>query len=290
MVFQFEHMDLDSQPGKDKWALKPLHLPDLKASLSRWQNGLHGQGWNSLYWNNHDQPRIVSRFGDNSARYRERSAKMLATCLHFMQGTPYIYQGEELGMTNVAWSDIADYQDIETRNMYRVATQERGLPISEVMQSIHTKGRDNARTPMQWNAAQHGGFTTGTPWIAANANHATLNAERATADADSLFHYYQQLIALRRTNALITDGRYRLLQPDHPHLFAYLREDEHQSLLVLCNFSSGALQLPLIELPDISKASALIGNLPVDQWGTNPGTLEAWEARVYLCNPSNMAS
>lgn len=290
MVFQFEHMDLDSQAGKGKWALQPLHLPDLKASLSRWQYGLHGQGWNSLYWNNHDQPRIVSRFGDDSARYRERSAKMLATCLHFMQGTPYIYQGEELGMTNVAWSDIADYQDIETRNMYRVATQERGFSASEVMQSVHAKGRDNARTPMQWSAAQHGGFTTGTPWIAANANHATVHAEHATADPDSLFHYYQKLITLRRTSALIIEGRYRLLLPDHPHLFAYLREDERQSLLVLCNFSSDVLQLPLGELPDFTHACGLIGNLPIAKWSVNPNTLEAWEARAYLCNHSNTAS
>jgi oligo-1,6-glucosidase len=166
MVFQFEHMDLDCENGKGKWALQPLHLPDLKASLARWQSALHGQGWNSLYWNNHDQPRIVSRWGDDRPQFRERSAKMLATCLHLMQGTPYIYQGEELGMTNVAWPSIEHYQDIETRNMYRVATHIQGQPVASVMRSIHAKGRDNARTPMQWSPGAQAGFTTGQPWLA----------------------------------------------------------------------------------------------------------------------------
>jgi oligo-1,6-glucosidase len=290
MVFQFEHMDLDSQSGKGKWALKSLHLPDLKKSFSRWQNGLHDVGWNSLYWNNHDQPRIVSRWGDPRPDYRERSAKMLATCLHLMQGTPYLYQGEELGMTNVSWPDISHYRDIETLNMYRVSTQEHGRPADEVLRSIHAKGRDNARTPMQWNASLHGGFTSGTPWLAVNENHDSINADRSVNDPNSLFHYYRQLITLRQTNALITEGRYRLLVPEHPDLFAYLRETDKESLLVLCNFSASQLLLPIHELPDLSKASAFIGNLPFDQWEIHPGTLEAWEARAYLCNPSNMAS
>jgi len=186
MVFQFEHMDVDSQPGKGKWALKPLHLPDLKASLSRWQTGLHGRGWNSLYWCNHDQPRAVSRFGDVGL-HRVRSAKMLATCLHMMQGTPFIYQGEELGMTNVAWPHIDAYQDIETRNMYAQAVNQKGTPHREVMQSIHVKGRDNARTPMQWSAAHQAGFTTGIPWLALNDNFAQVNAQQARADTDSIF-------------------------------------------------------------------------------------------------------
>ena len=281
MVFQFEHMDLDSQSGKGKWALKALQLPDLKASLSRWQSGLHGQGWNSLYWNNHDQPRIVSRFGDDSPAYRERSAKMLATCLHLMQGTPYVYQGEELGMTNVAWPTIDHYQDIETRNMYRVATQERGQAPARVMRSIHAKGRDNARTPMQWTAQAQAGFTSGTPWLAVNDNHTHINAEAALADPLSVFHHYRQLIALRKQHPLLVHGRYELLLPRHPHLFAYLRDDGQQRLLVLCNFSGQFQRLPLAELPTLKGAKPLIGNLPFDEWQMAPDTLAAWEARAY---------
>jgi oligo-1,6-glucosidase len=281
MVFQFEHMDADSQPGKGKWALKPLHLPDLKATLSRWQTGLHGKGWNSLYWCNHDQPRAVSRFGD-AGHYRIRSAKMLATCLHMMQGTPFIYQGEELGMTNVAWHDITAYQDIETRNMYAQAVSQKGVPHQEVMQSIHAKGRDNARTPMQWSTAHQAGFTTGTPWLALNNNFAEVNAEQARADADSIFHYYRQLIALREGWPVLVDGNYSLLLPKHPALFAYTRQLNDVTLLVLCNFSGQFQGLPLKQLPDFANATPLIGNLPIDEWPLAADTLAAWEARVYV--------
>ena len=281
MVFQFEHMDADSQPGKGKWALKPLHLPDLKATLSRWQTGLHGKGWNSLYWCNHDQPRAVSRFGD-AGQYRVRSAKMLATCLHMMQGTPFIYQGEELGMTNVAWDNINAYQDIETRNMYAQAVSQKGLLHQEVMQSIHAKGRDNARTPMQWSTAHQAGFTTGTPWLALNNNFAEVNAEQARADADSIFHYYRQLISLRQAWPVLVDGNYSLLLPKHPALFAYTRQLNDVTLLVLCNFSEQFQGLPLKQLPDFSNATPLIGNLPKDEWPLAADTLAAWEARVYV--------
>jgi oligo-1,6-glucosidase len=281
MVFQFEHMDADSQPGKGKWALKPLHLPDLKATLSRWQTGLHGKGWNSLYWCNHDQPRAVSRFGD-AGQYRVRSAKMLATCLHMMQGTPFIYQGEELGMTNVAWDDINAYQDIETRNMYAQAVNQKGVPHQEVMQSIHAKGRDNARTPMQWSTAHQAGFTTGTPWLALNNNFAEVNAEQARADADSIFHYYRQLIALRQAWPVLVDGNYSLLLPKHPALFAYTRKLNDVTLLVLCNFSGQFQGLPLKQLPDFFNATPLIGNLPKEEWSLAADTLAAWEARVYV--------
>ena len=281
MVFQFEHMDADSQPGKGKWALKPLHLPDLKATMSRWQTGLHGKGWNSLYWCNHDQPRAVSRFGD-AGQYRVRSAKMLATCLHMMQGTPFIYQGEELGMTNVAWHDITAYQDIETRNMYAQAVSQKGVPHQEVMQSIHAKGRDNARTPMQWSTAHQAGFTTGTPWLALNNNFAEVNAEQARADADSIFHYYRQLIALRQAWPVLVDGNYSLLLPKHPALFAYTRQLNDVTLLVLCNFSGQFQGLPLKQLPDFSNAMPLIGNLPKEEWPLAADTLAAWEARVYV--------
>jgi oligo-1,6-glucosidase len=283
MVFQFEHMDVDSQPGKGKWALKPLHLPDLKASLSRWQTGLHGKGWNSLYWCNHDQPRAVSRFGDAN-QHRIRSAKMLATCLHMMQGTPFIYQGEELGMTNVTWHHIDAYQDIETRNMYAQAVQHKGLSHQEVMASIHAKGRDNARTPMQWSAAHQAGFSTGTPWLALNNNFAQVNAQQALADPDSIFHYYRQLIALRQAWPVLVDGNYSLLLPKHPALFAYTRQLNDVTLLVVCNFSAQFQGLPLKQLPDLSNATPLIGNLPKEEWPLAPDTLAAWEARVYVLN------
>jgi oligo-1,6-glucosidase len=281
MVFQFEHMDVDSQAGKGKWALKALHLPDLKASLSRWQTGLHGKGWNSLYWCNHDQPRAVSRFGD-AGLHRVRSAKMLATCLHMMQGTPFIYQGEELGMTNVKWLNIEAYQDIETRNMYAQTVLKQGRPHQEVMASIHAKGRDNARTPMQWSASQHAGFTQGTPWLALNDNFSQVNAAQARADADSVFHHYRQLIALRQNWPVLVDGEFELLLPKHIALFAFTRRLHDVQLLVLCNFSAQFQGLPLKQLPDFSAATPLIGNLPTPEWAMSPDTLAAWEARVYV--------
>jgi oligo-1,6-glucosidase len=281
MVFQFEHMEVDSQPGKSKWDLKPLHLPDLKTSLSRWQTGLQGQGWNSLYWCNHDQPRAVSRFGDEGP-YRVRSAKLLATCLHMMQGTPFIYQGEELGMTNVKWSHIDQYQDIETRNMFQVAVVQKKQHPERVMQSIHAKGRDNARTPMQWSSAPQAGFTSGQPWLAVHDNYTEVNAAQARADDHSIFHYYRELIALRKKWPVMVSGNFELLLPKHAALFAYTRRLGDVCLLVLCNFSSQFQGLPLKQLPDFSQAQALIGNLPVEEWPLAPDTLAAWEARVYV--------
>ena len=281
MVFQFEHMDVDSQVGKGKWALKALHLPDLKASLSRWQTGLHGKGWNSLYWCNHDQPRAVSRFGD-AGLHRVRSAKMLATCLHMMQGTPFIYQGEELGMTNVKWFNIEAYQDIETRNMYAQAVVQQGRPHQEVIASIHAKGRDNARTPMQWSASKHAGFTEGTPWLALNDNFSQVNAAQARADADSVFHHYRQLIALRKAWPVLVEGDFELLLPKHTALFAFTRRLHEVKLLILCNFSVHFQGLPLKQLPDFSAATPLIGNLPTPEGAMSPDTLAAWEARVYV--------
>lgn len=281
MVFQFEHMDVDSQPGKGKWALKPLHLPDLKASLSHWQIELHGKGWNSLYWCNHDQPRAISRFGDEGV-YRVRSGKMLATCLHMMQGTPFIYQGEELGMTNVKWPHISQYQDLETRNMFQVAVAQKGLNPEHVMKSIHAKGRDNARTPMQWTSEPQAGFTTGQPWLAVHDNFTQVNAQQARADEDSLFHYYRQLIAMRKAWPVMIEGNFELLLPKHIALFAYTRQLGDVRLLILCNFSAQFQGLPLRQLPDFSKATPLIGNLPLEEWPLAPDTLAAWETRVYV--------
>jgi oligo-1,6-glucosidase len=184
-------------------------------------------------------------------------------------------------MTNVAWPTIEHYQDIETRNMYRLATQERGQSAARVMHSIHAKGRDNARTPMQWTAHKHGGFSSGTPWLAVNDNHTHLNAEAALADPNSVFHHYRQLIALRKRHAVLVHGRYQLLLPAHPHLFAYLRGDGEQRLLVLCNFSGQFQRLPLAQLPSLKGAVPLIGNLPFDEWQMASDTLAAWEARAY---------
>ncbi len=278
MLFQFEHMDLDSVPGhaNGKWALKPLDLRDLKATLSRWQTELDGRGWNSLYLSNHDQPRPVSRFGDDGP-YRVESAKMLGTFLHFMQGTPYVYQGEELGMTNVRFPSIDDYQDIESLNMYRVAVGERGEDPGSVMASIHAKGRDNARTPMPWDDGANAGFTTGTPWLKLNPNFATVNAKQALADPDSVFHHYRRLIELRHANPVIVYGRCELLLPEHAEIYAYLRTLGDERLLVVCNFSRNE---PVFRLPATLKCAGselLIGNYR----GGPRGDFQALTLRPY---------
>ena len=232
MVFQFQHMCLD-QDG-EKWDTKPLYLPALKACYDSWQRGLHQAGWNSLFLNNHDLPRIVSRWG-NDGVYRTESAKMLATMLYGMEGTPYIYQGEELGMTNIRL-DIEQYADIEIRNLYedRIA---RGYSHESVMNSIWARGRDNARTPMQWTAGENAGFTTGTPWLPVNKNHVQINAQSALADPDSVFRYYQKLIRLRKSMEIFRDGSFTLLEPENEAVFAYIRETEEAKLLVVCNFT-----------------------------------------------------
>jgi len=271
MLFQFEHMDLDSVGGhvNGKWAYKPLHLPDLTNCLQRWQDALAGQGWNSLYWCNHDQPRPVSRFG-NDGVYRRESATMLATYLHGLQGTPYVYQGEELGMTNVQFPDISDYQDIEIRNMYRVAVTERGEDPQAVLAAIWAKGRDNARTPMQWNATPGAGFSTGTPWLALNPNYAEINAARAASDPDSVFHYYGKLIGLRKSQDLLITGRTRQLLVGHTQAAGYLREspdDSHrEAILVVVNFTAEACPLrgllPELAVYENARTERLIGNYP----------------------------
>lgn len=244
MVFQFEHIMLDQQEGKEKWDLAPLSLAELKRCLARWQDELYETGWNSLFWNNHDLPRIVSRWG-NDGEYRVESAKMLATVLHGMQGTPYIYQGEELGMTNVRFGDITEYRDVETTNMYYERI-ENGYDQADVMQSIYAKSRDNARTPMQWNAQANAGFTSGTPWIKVNPNYTEINAEDERRDPDSVYHFYRKLIRLRKEYKVFTDGRFRLLLPEDEQIFAYTRTDGDTEMLVCANFSGKAVKCPLI--------------------------------------------
>ncbi len=283
MLFQFEHMDLDSMPGDPfgKWALKPLDLRDLKQTMSRWQVDLAGKGWNSLYLSNHDQPRPVSRFGDDGA-YRVESAKMLGAFLHLQQGTPYVYQGEELGMTNVRFTNIDEYRDIETLNMYREAVELQGRNPADIMNSIHAKGRDNARTPMQWDAGENAGFTTGTPWIKVNPNYTTLNAEQARADPNSVFHFYQRLIRLRKDNPVVVYGRYDLLLPDHPRIYAFTRTLDNDRLLVILNFSA---EMPVFELPgsvSFGGKDLLISNYAVDPANDiRRLVLRPYEARVY---------
>lgn len=234
MVFQFEHISLDQIPGKDKWDLKVLDLVDLKRVLSKWQTCFDNNGWNSLFWNNHDLPRVVSRWG-NDQEYRVESAKMLATLLHGMKGTPYIYQGEELGMTNVRFSDLSGYMDIETLNMYRERLNQ-GYSHENIMESIYAKGRDNARTPMQWTTELNGGFSAGIPWIGVNPNYKMINAKNQVNDDDSIFSHYKKLIRLRRENDVIVYGDFELLFPNDENIFAYTRTLGQHKLVVICNF------------------------------------------------------
>lgn len=268
MVFQFEHMCLDQK--ENKWNAAPLPLVELKACYERWQQGLHDDGWNSLFMNNHDLPRVVSRWGDDGA-YRVESAKMLATMLHGMQGTPYIYQGEELGMTNIRLP-IEQYVDVEIQNLYkeRIAN---GYTHESVMEAIYARGRDNARTPMQWSQDKNAGFTTGTPWLPVNENFAYINAKAALEDPNSIFYYYQKLIQLRKNYRIFANGDFKLLCPSHKEIFAYVRENEEEKILVVCNFSANT---QTFVLPDeFSKPEVLISNYPeIDQ------TLRPYEAYI----------
>ncbi|WP_316570219.1 alpha-glucosidase [Neobacillus sp. YIM B06451] len=280
MIFTFEHMGLDSGPG-EKWNLKKLNLVDLKENFEKWQKALHGTGWNSLYWNNHDQPRIVSRFG-NDREYRVLSAKMLATCLHMLQGTPYIYQGEEIGMTNVRFDSIEEYKDVETLNMYK-EKRGMGIPHETIMESIYVKGRDNARTPMQWSGGRNGGFTEGTPWIGMNPRYTEINVEEALSDQDSIFYHYKHLISLRKKLDIITTGDFNLLYRDHPALFAYERRSVDEKLIVLCNFGEEEIVLDDMGLIGEARGSeVIIQNYKEVQLEESSLVLKPYEAVVFL--------
>lgn len=235
MVFQFEHIGLDQQEGKDKWDLKPLSIGQLKQILSKWQTSLGHEGWNSLFWNNHDLPRIVSRWG-NDKEYRVESAKMFAIVLHMMKGTPYIYQGEEIGMTNCPISTIDEVDDIESINMYNERL-DQGYTKEAIIESINAKGRDNARTPMQWDNSANAGFTTGTPWLHVNPNYPEINVEQSLADEDSVFYTYKKLIELRKEHAIVVWGEYELIEETEEEVFAYYREFSGEKWLVVANFS-----------------------------------------------------
>ena len=274
MIFQFEHILLDQKPGGEKWDLAPLPLPALKSVMARWQKALHGQGWNSLFWENHDLPRIVSRWGDDG-RYRIESAKMFAVLLFGMEGTPFIYQGQELGMTNAPLA-LSAYEDLETRNMIDIR-KAMGFSDEEILRSAHAKSRDNARTPMQWNGEKNAGFTSGKPWLPVHPNYREVNVKNQIDDESSVFACYQKLIALRKKFDIFTEGDFRLLLPEDEAIFAYMRTKDEQELLVECSFSSQVIPDPLSDKE--KGAEMLYGN-----WGANnrPGMLRPYEARMYL--------
>lgn len=274
MVFQFEHIGLDQKEGGEKWDLAPLPFKKLKRIMAHWQNELYNCGWNSLFWDNHDLPRIVSRWG-NDREYRVESAKMLAILLHGMQGTPYIYQGEELGMTNVQY-DIEDYKDCEIINMYHERL-EKGYSKDEIMKSIYAKGRDNARTPMQWDDSANAGFTTGTPWIKVNDNYDKINAKSQVDDPDSIFSCYKKLVQLRKDYPVFVDGKFTLLLEDDENIFAYSRKNEEKTMLVVCNFFDKEIPMPLAK--ECEGMEVLISNYKDT---SDMSVLRPYEARMYI--------
>src|SRR5215212_2145082 len=243
MVFQFEHVGLDH--GTSKWDVHPLKMRDLKASFGRWQNGLAEVGWNSLYWDNHDQPRAVSRFGDDSPEFRRDSATCLATLLHLHRGTPYVYQGQELGMANYPFGGVDDFRDLESVNHFGAAIV-AGQDAGAVLAALRVMSRDNARTPVQWDASANAGFTTGRPWLPVNPDHVEWNAEAQQSDPASVLAHYKRLIALRHENAVVALGDFAMLLPEHEDVYAFTRTLEGEVLLVVCNV--GRRQYPLAEL------------------------------------------
>ena len=278
MVFTFEHMDVDSDNGF-KWTDKKPDLPELKKVLSKWQIGLDGVGWNSLYMNNHDQPRMVSRFG-NDGKYWKESAKMLAVCLHMLQGTPYIYQGEEIGMKNITLHSIEECNDIEEINAYKEYTSDGRISQEDMMRYINRKGRDNARTPMQWDDTVNAGFTSGTPWFIVNPNYKEINVAKQEKDPDSILNFYKQLIRLRKEYPIIVYGSYKLLYPEHKTAFVYERVLENEKLLVACNFSEEELELEVPAEFVQNSAKLLISNYP-EAGISEKMSLRPYEARVY---------
>lgn len=277
MVFQFEHVSYNGPYGK--WTDEKMPLPQLKETMSRWQTELYGKAWNSLFWDNHDQPRAVSRFGDDREEYREVCAKMLATCLHMMQGTPYVYQGEELGMTNCPFTELSQLRDIESINGFNEWTQSGKVTEEQFWKYIRFVGRDNARTPMQWDDSENAGFTTGTPWILVNPNYTTINAKAELADENSVFHYYKKLIKLRKEHDIIPYGQYQLLLPEDEELYVYTREYEGRKLLVVCSFTEKERSFNVPE--EFADGTCLISNY---EYGNSKGavTLRPYEAFVLM--------
>ncbi|WP_077624505.1 glycoside hydrolase family 13 protein [Sediminibacillus massiliensis] len=281
MVFHFEHVDIGNGEF-GKWSNQPWKLTKLKTIFSRWQEGLESDGWNSLYWSNHDQPRAISRFGNDNEQYRVVSGKMLATCLHLLKGTPYIYQGEEIGMTNVAFQSIDHYRDIESLNAYRDLTAGELLTPEDMMKGIHARSRDNGRTPVQWSASEHAGFTSGEPWIAVNPNYEQVNAEIVKNNPDSIFYYYKKLIKLRKDNPIIVHGKYELILEDDEQIYAYTRTLGEEKLLVICSFSEEPAAFKLPKGVGFSEKELMIANYQVDSnEPIDSFKLRPYEARVY---------
>lgn len=277
MVFQFEHMDVDSDEKAGKWTTRKMDLRNLKKILTRWQKGLQDIAWNSLYWENHDQPRSVSRFGNDSDEYREISAKMLATCIHMMQGTPYVYQGEELGMTNCPFNTLDNFRDLESINAFHELTEQGKMTKEDMMAAIGYKGRDNARTPMQWDDSAYAGFSTANPWIMVNPNYTKINAKDQVNREDSVFKYYQKLIKLRHESELIVYGTYDLILDDDKDIYAYIRTLGDEKLIVYCNFSENTRE---VELPEeFVNKKVLISNYS-DAKANQKITLRPYEAIV----------
>lgn len=281
MVFQFELLEeLDYGPG-GKWDIIPWKLSDFKKILSEWQKKLQGKGWNSLFLNNHDQPRAVSRFGQDTV-YRVQSAKMLATMLHTLQGTPFVYQGEEIGMTNVRFPDISCYRDIDTLNMYQESIAQ-GMAKDKILQVIYARSRDNARTPMQWDNTENAGFTTGKPWISPNPNHVEINVQENIENPDSVYHYYRKLIQLRKEKQVLVYGNYQLLLPDDEKIYTYLRKLDNERLLVILNFTAHDVDYALPDHVNFNSAKLLIGNYKtIPDENVRNIELKPFEARVYL--------
>ena len=261
MIFTFEHMNIDRIPGSvnRKWALKPFDLRDLKRVMSEWQTKLYGRGWNALYFENHDQPRVISRWGNDTV-YREKCAKAYATILHGMQGTPYIYQGEEIGMTNVHF-DLDEYEDIEVRNAYKeLVLNGKSISEDDFKKAVWNKSRDNARTPMQWDDSDNAGFTTGKPWFGVSDRYKEINVKQALADKDSIFYYYKKLIELRHKESLLTEGNYQLLLPEDEKIFAYLRNTENETWLIVANMSEDTALTDELKPFVNDKQDIMIGN------------------------------
>lgn len=276
MIFQFEQIALDKVSGKERWDLKPLNLVDLKQVFTKWQIEMEGQGWNSLFWNNHDLPRIVSRWGNDKV-YRVESAKMLATLLHGMKGTPYIYQGEEIGMTNASFNKIEDFFDVESQNMAK-SRMAAGYSKEEILKSLQAKARDNARTPMQWNDGYAAGFTTGNAWYPVNINYKEINVEQALEDKSSIFYHYQKLIRLRKEEPILIYGDYKLLLPDDQTIYAYTRTWKDKTWLVVCNFYD-----KLVEFSYPSFGKVILSNYDNEEKvdDLNHITLRPYEAIIY---------
>ena len=279
MVFNFHHLKVD-YPGGDKWTKAPFDFLELKRIFNHWQSGMHGKGWSALFWCNHDQPRIVSRFGDEG-EHRVVAAKMLASTLHGLQGTPYIYQGEEIGMTNPGYQRIDDYQDVESRNIFAIK-QAEGMSEAEILAILGAKSRDNSRTPMQWSAASNAGFTSGTPWLKPAANYPEINAEAALADQHSVFWHYRDLIALRKAHPIFTQGDYQELLTGHPQIWAYVRRANGQTLLVVSNFYGEPVEFALPAELQSGEARLLLGNYPDSPARPQSCKLRPYESLIWL--------